>query len=248
MATENKASSLDDEESGSSSIGRSVLHPEEPPKKKSKKTPGKQQHCIKNHRMICVDNGGKHTEADECQVLMRACFEDQQKLGVFDILFASVYRVAKHIGEPAPLIALSIMPYLMYKGETAGANAYAVESNRGKEWIDDIPWSNAEERVLIEMYMARCEEEPGYSNWLEKARYDAYDLHNFVPAWMEYELEWASCEEELSDCEFADECEFGECMCPAGYNTHFRGPAGRFYGNPNFGEFTPEGRNPNFGE
>ena len=241
MATENKASSLDDEESGSSSIGRSVLHPEEPPKKKSKKTPGKQQHCIKNHRMIQIDlAGGKHTEADECKVLMRACFEDQLKRVVFDNLFASVYRVAKHIGGPAPLIALSIMPYLLHKGETAGGNAYAESTHELQEWIDDIPYFDEEERVLIEMYKARCEEEPGYSNWLKKARFDAYNLHDCVPAWMEYELEWASCDEELSDCEFADECEFGECMCPAGYNTHFRGPAGRFYGNPNFGEFTPE--------
>ena len=212
MATKKKAISLDDEEEGgSSSITRDFPHPEQPPKKKGKKRhPGMKKHCIMNHRLLsnqfhASSFGNKHTEADECKRLEHDCRTDQLKLVVFDNLFASVYRVAKHIGGPAPLIALSIMPYLMHKGETAGGYAYAESTHELQEWIDDIPFFDEEERVLIEMYKNfRCEEEPGYYNWLRKARFDAYDLHGCVPAWMEDEMPWVSCDEEYSDCEFAD--------------------------------------------
>ena len=202
MATKNKAISLDDEEEGgSSSIARDFPHPEQPPKKKGKK----KLHCIMNHRLLSTDQvGNKHTEADECKRLENDCLADQLKRVVFDNLFVSVYRVAKHIGGPAPSIALSIMPYLMYEGETAGGYAYTESTHQLQEWVDDIPNFDEEERVLIEMYKNRCNEEPGYSNWLRSARFDAYDLHGCIPAWMEDEMSWVSCDERYSDCEFAD--------------------------------------------
>ena len=35
------------------------------------------------------------------------------------------------------------------------------------------------------------------------------------------DVDWASCNEIFSECEFADECPNGQCVCPPGYYTRF---------------------------
>ena len=38
------------------------------------------------------------------------------------------------------------------------------------------------------------------------------------------DFDYASCDEDCPECEFADVCDWGKCMCPVGYDTHWDGP------------------------
>ena len=116
MSTKNKAITLEvEEKSGSSSSGRNF--PEQPAKKKGKKTPGKKQYCIKNHRLVYSDSlGQKVTEAMECARVENFRHDEDEKHD-FNVMFASVYHVTKILGGVGPVVALSIMPYLMHRGE-----------------------------------------------------------------------------------------------------------------------------------
>ncbi len=75
---------------------------------------------------------------------------------------------------------------------------------------------------MMDIYVARYATEPGYNALLELARSNAYALDGWMGDQRE-DVMWASCDEECPECEFADECEFGKCECPAGYNTHWDG-------------------------
>jgi hypothetical protein len=222
MAAGKRNMSLDEDEEKTAARTAQTIEflPVEHPKKKSKKTPGKKQHCIVDHRLIYSDDiGNKHTEAEECDKLEHVAINfSVTRNGIFNILFASVFGVADLIG--AKDLALCIMPFLMHRGETANGNAYGEIVSELQEWIDDIPGFDFEQRRMMAMYLARYEKYPRFFELLENAQRTAYDLDGRVPEWMVDEIKWASCDEECSECEFVDECDFGNCVCPVGYDTY----------------------------
>ena len=82
----------------------------QPASKKAKKVK-KEQHCIKNHRLIIYGGGhGKITEAQMCTKL-EGIQHKRVRVHQFSILLPAVYEVAELLGGFAPDIALQIMPW-----------------------------------------------------------------------------------------------------------------------------------------
>ena len=70
---------------------------------------------------------------------------------------------------------------------------------------------------ISEQIHARLSSVPIYQAQLELARINAHALNGMGTEEYWEEFVWANCDEDCLECEFADNCDWGKCVCTDGY-------------------------------
>ena len=174
MATENKANSLDDDESGSSS--RSIPHPEEPPNEIEEKVNKLEDEQEEGYHTIGVKRSWATVEANEWRYIDTIAvsgLDSDNAEAQFEMLYATVYcATMPKLGGLAPTFAVEIMRYIIPE---CGCYIECWEQ-RWSEW-DTMPDLSA--RRLIEcMTLNRLHASPHFKDHLNAASEAFTHLHD----------------------------------------------------------------------
>ena len=174
MATENKANSLDDDESGSSS--RSIPHPEEPPNEIEEKVNKVEDEQEEGYHTIGVKRTWSVFEANEWrrrEEIVESGQDAENAERQFEMLYATVYcATMPKLGGLAPTFAVEIMRYIIPE---CGCYIECWEQ-RWSEW-DTMPDLSA--RRLIEcMTLNRLHASPHFKDHLNAASEAFTHLHD----------------------------------------------------------------------
>ena len=170
---------------------------------RAKGTMGVPQICIKNHRLLWTDSDwvARMTEWDLCAELESKAWDNLND--TFNWLFVSVLTVTTTRLREAQLdFAVLILPYLFKRAPALDTEELACVMS-DVHWVD-LCWQHRvcaglpEEFIDVELQVA-C------------------DLNGELQGSECDDVDWTSCNEDFSECEFADECPNGQCVCPPGY-------------------------------
>ena len=176
--------------------------------RRTKGTAGVPQMCIKFHRLVWTDSHCgpiPMTEWEFCADLESRALDNLND--TFTRLFVTVLTVTTaRLREGHVDIAVLILPFLVKRAPTMDTEELAYV-------MSDVHWVD---RCWKHLVCAGLPEE-----FIDLELQVACDLNGELQGSECDDVDWASCNEIFSECEFADECPNGQCICPPGYYTRF---------------------------